>query len=85
MINGLECQQFLLSPVLYLMFVRGRIYRAESGSRNNNPSYMTENYLKVARSTFHEGGCSFFFSIFPSESEPQHYLRPIRHAFEYIL
>lgn len=74
----LECLQFLLSPVFYLTLTRGRICRAKSGSRNNNPSHMTENYLKVARSTFHEGDRSFF-SIFPFES--QRYLRPIRHVW----
>jgi len=45
-----------------------RVSAAKSGSRNNNPSHMTENYLKVARPTFHEGDRIFF----PSVSGPRH-------------
>lgn len=49
-----------------------RVSAAKSGSCNNNPSCMTENYLKVARPTFHEGDRIFFPSLLPSVSGPRH-------------
>lgn len=57
---------------------------AKSGSRNNNPSHMTENYLKVARPTFREGKrMAFFFlliSFFFLSQDLDHVVYVLRRA-----
>jgi len=77
-------QDTILSAFLSLYISRSyQTVSAKSGSRNNNPSHMTENYLKVARSTFHEG-IRIFFHFFFLTQDLDH-VRPICHVLEYSL